>query len=63
MWIAIARILVGGTLGALFLLLMACATVVDFVETSRPVRRAESSPGSADEYPSRTEVLNEAAQS
>ena len=40
MLIAMARIVVGATLGVLFLLVMVCATAVDLIETSRATRRA-----------------------
>lgn len=65
MLMAMARIVVGATLGALFLLVMACATAVDFIETSRSARRAaETSKGTADEpSPRSNRVLNQVAQS
>lgn len=65
MLIAMARIVVGATLGALFLLVMACAIAVDFIETSRATRRAaETSRGTANELSPRSDrVLNQVAQS
>ena len=58
MLVAIARIVAGATLGALFLLIMACATAVDFIETSRAARRAaETSRGLADELSPRSDQV------